>query len=84
MYTVINVVGEGIYGEGKLLSAGDDPFFFFGLQLTVRLKLQFQSGIPLFKSLDPPLWMVQHLQVDSGWMEETVSEDYEHFSTCNK
>ena len=30
-------------------------FFFFGLQLTVRLKLQFQSGTPLFKSLDPPL-----------------------------
>ena len=30
-------------------------FFFFGLQYTAGLKLQFQSGTPLFKSLDPPL-----------------------------
>ena len=30
-------------------------FFFFGLQLTARLKLQFQSGTPLFKNLDLPL-----------------------------
>ena len=30
--------------------------FFFGLQLTARLKLQFKSGTPLFKSLDPPLY----------------------------
>ena len=30
-------------------------FFFFGLQLTARLKLQFQSERPPFKSLDPPL-----------------------------
>ena len=32
-------------------------FFVFGLQLTARLKLQFQSGTPLFKSLDPPLFI---------------------------
>ena len=39
------------------MSAGDNPFFFFffGLQLTARLKLQFQSGTPLLKSLDLPL-----------------------------
>ena len=30
--------------------------FFFGLQLTARLKLQFQSGTPFFKSQDPPLF----------------------------
>ena len=34
-------------------------FFLFGLQPTARLKLQFQSGTPLFKSLDPPLF-TQH------------------------
>ena len=29
-------------------------------------------------------WVVQYLQVDSlVWMEETVSEDSEHFSTCH-
>ena len=28
---------------------------FFCLQFTARLKLQFQSGTPLFKNLDPPL-----------------------------
>ena len=44
--------------RGSCLSAGGDIFFFFGLQLTTRLKLQFQSGTPLFKSLDPPLKMV--------------------------
>ena len=30
-------------------------FPFFCIQFTARLKLQFQSGTPLFKSLDPPL-----------------------------
>ena len=57
MYLLIiegNIVGEDIFGEGQLLSAGDD-LFFFGLQVTARLNLQFQSGTPLFKSLDPPL-----------------------------
>ena len=29
--------------------------FFFGFQLTARLKLHFQSGTLLSKSLDPPL-----------------------------
>ena len=48
------MVGEGIYGEGQLLSVGDG-LFFFGLQSTARLKLQFQSGTPLFKSLNPSL-----------------------------
>ena len=38
---------------GQLFSAGDA--FFVGLQLAARLKLQFQCGIPLLKSLDPPL-----------------------------
>ena len=61
MYPVI--VGESIYGEGKLYSAGEDLFFFylffFGLRLTAaNLKLQFQSGTPVFKSLDPPLQLL--------------------------
>ena len=47
-----NIVGEGIYGERQLFSAGDD--FFFGVQL---LKLQFQSGTPLLNSLDLPLFI---------------------------
>ena len=29
MYLVINIVGEGINGEGQLLSAGDDLYFFW-------------------------------------------------------
>ena len=52
-----NIVGEGIYGEGQLLSADD---FLFVLQLTARLKLQFQSGSTLLKSLDPSL-VLNHL-----------------------
>ena len=48
-----NIVGEGIYGERQLLSAGDDFFFAVGL-----LKLQFQSGTPpLLNSLDLPLFI---------------------------
>ena len=50
-----NIVGEGIYGEGQLLSAGDDLFFWVSNLRLARLKLQFQSGTPFFKSLDPPL-----------------------------
>ena len=37
-------------------------FFFFGLQLTARLKLQFQSGTP-FKSLDPPVAIITNSPV---------------------
>ena len=57
-----NIVGKGIYGEGQLLSVGDD-LFFIGLQLTARLKLQFQNGTPLFNSMDPPLWYVPYAYV---------------------
>ena len=43
-------IGDGIYGEGQLLSAGNDLFFFFfGLGLTARLKLQFQWNLAPFK-----------------------------------
>ena len=45
----------------QLLSAGDDPFFFWSSTYTARLKLQLQSGTPLFKSLDPPLLLHIHL-----------------------
>ena len=44
------------YGEGQLFQVMTFfLYYFFYLQLTARLKLQFQSGTPLFKSLDPPL-----------------------------
>ena len=50
----------GIYGEGKLLSAGDD--LFFGLQHTVRVKLQFQSGTPFLKVWIRPCYAHSHMQ----------------------
>ena len=39
---------------------------FFGLLLTARLKLQFQSGTPLFKSLDPPLMCTEKQNAVKG------------------
>ena len=55
-----------MHGEGQLLSAGYDFFsLFFGLQLTARLKLQFQSGTPRFKRLDPPLLWVLYMKRQS-------------------
>ena len=40
---------------GQLYIVSKWWLFFFGLQPTARLKLQFQSGTPLFKNLDLPL-----------------------------
>ena len=39
-------------------------FFFFWSSTYTRLKLQFQSGTPLFKSLDPPLCLMQKLKLE--------------------
>ena len=45
--------------------------FIFGLRLTAKLKLQFQSGIPLFKSLDLALYL-------------SYMQNFKHFNAENR